>query len=88
MKLVYNDSAPAEYVRQHPSFPFYGCSHNLACSYEAPNFVPLALEKQQWHFTTHEVNEKPDRTFVGAVESGHHSYVSVLCHIIHIEVAC
>ncbi|KAH8083706.1 HORMA domain-containing protein [Filobasidium floriforme] len=53
MKLVYNESAPADY--------------------EAPNFVPLALEKQQWHFTTHEVNEKPDRTFVGAVESGHHS---------------
>lgn len=45
------------------------------CSYEAPNFVPLAPEKQDWRFATHTQEEGPERVFLGVVESGYTTYV-------------
>ncbi|KAJ7578469.1 HORMA domain-containing protein [Mycena floridula] len=41
--------------------------------YEPPNFAAGDFEKDKWYFTTHDLDEVPDKWNVGKLNTGHHS---------------
>jgi meiosis-specific protein HOP1 len=41
--------------------------------YEPPHFEPGDAEKDKWFFMTHDLDEVPERTSIGKIDTGHHS---------------
>ncbi|KAF9475066.1 DNA-binding protein [Pholiota conissans] len=41
--------------------------------YEPPHFEPGDAEKDKWFFMTHDLDEVPERTSIGKVDTSHHS---------------
>ena len=41
--------------------------------YEPPHFEPGDAEKDKWFFMTHDLDEVPERTSIGKVDTSYHS---------------
>lgn len=41
--------------------------------YEPPHFEPGDAEKDKWFFMTHDLDEVPERSSIGKIDTGHHS---------------
>ncbi|KAF8969871.1 HORMA domain-containing protein [Flammula alnicola] len=41
--------------------------------YEPPHFEPGDVDRDKWFFMTHDLDEVPERTSIGKLETGHHS---------------
>lgn len=44
--------------------------------YEPPHFEPGDAEKDKWFFMTHDLDEVPERSSIGKIDTGHHSWVT------------